>query len=181
MDLGSRIRDLRSRKKVMLGELAKRSGLTSSFLSQVERNITSPSISSLRRIAMALDTKVGYFFEEEVEEKLVFIRKARRKKFIDKKLKSYCEILVSGLLNIMMEPLLFTLKVGGKAERDGVSRQGEEFGIVLKGKVELLRDKKKFIMEEGDSIYFKSSKPHKMVNIDDVEARILWVIYIPSG
>jgi len=176
MDLGSRLRDLRRRQKMTLEELAKRTGLTSSFLSQVERNITSPSVKSLREIASGLNTKVSCFFEEEGSNDFVFIKKDKRKKIVNDKLKSCYEILASGLLDIRMEPSLLILKVGGKMEKQSGSNDGEEFGFVLKGKVELLRGPEKFIMEKGDSIYFKGVRSHKVVNIGNSEASLLWIV-----
>ena len=176
MDLGSRLRDLRRRQKMTLEELGKRTGLTSSFLSQIERNVTSPSVKSLREIAAALNTKVSHFFEEQRSRDFIFIKKDKRKKTVNDKFKSCYEVLASGLLDIRMEPSLIILKVGGKMEKQSDSLNSEEFGFVLKGKVELLRGREKFIMEKGDSIYFKGIKAYKVKNISNNEANLLWII-----
>jgi len=176
MDLGSRLRDLRRRQKMTLEKLAKRTGLTSSFLSQIERNITFPSVKSLREIAAALNTKVSRFFEEERRRDFIFVKKDKRKKVVNDKLKSYYEVLASGLLDIRMEPSLLILKTGGKMEKQSDSLDGEEFVFVLKGKVELVRNPEKFIMEKGDSVYFKGVKSHKIVNVGSNEATLLWVV-----
>lgn len=176
MDLGSRLRDLRRRQKMTLEELGKRTGLTSSFLSRIERNITSPSVKSLRETAAALNTRVSRLFEEEKTRNFVFVKKDKRKKFFKHKLKSCWEMLASGLLDIRMEPSLFILKVVGKMEKQSDSVDGEEFGLVVKGKVELLRGSEKFIMEKGDSVYFKGVKSHKIVNMGNNEANLLWIV-----
>ncbi len=176
MDLGSRLRDLRRRRKMTLEELAKRTGLTSSFLSQVERNITSPSVKSLRDIATALNTKVGCFFEEERGRDFIFIKKDNRKRVVNDGLKSFYEVLASDLLGIRMEPSFLVLKSGGMMEKQPGFVDGEEFAFVLKGKVELLRGTEKFVMEKGDSIYFKGVKSYKLVNIGGKEANLLWVV-----
>ena len=176
MDLGFRLRDLRRRQKMTLEELGKRTGLTSSFLSQIERNITSPSVKSLREIAAALNTKVSRFFEEQKSRDFVFIKKDKRKKNVNDRFKSCCEVLASGLLDIRMEPSFLILKVGGKVEKQSDSLNGEEFGFVLKGKVELLRGPERFIMGKGDSVYFKGIKSHKVKNIGSNEANLLWIV-----
>ena len=176
MNLGPRLRDLRRRQKMTLEKLAKRTGLTSSFLSQVERNITFPSVKSLREIASGLNTKVSCFFEEEEHRDFMFIKKDKRKNIVNDKLKSCYQVLASGLLDIRMEPSLLILKVGGETEKQPHSDDGEEFGFVLQGKVELLRGLEKFIMEKGDSIYFKGIKSHKIVNIGSSEAKLLWIV-----
>jgi len=160
-----------------LEELAKRTGLTSSFLSQVERNITSPSVKSLREIATALNTKVGCFFEEERSRDFIFIKKDKRRRVVNDGLKSCYEVLASDLLGIRMEPSLLILKSGGMMEKQPGSLDGEEFAFVLKGRVELLRGAEKFVMEKGDSIYFKGVKSYKVVNIGSNEANILWIVY----
>ncbi len=176
MDLGSRLRELRRGQRLTLEELGKRTGLTSSFLSQIERNITSPSVKSLREIAAALNTKVGRLFEEQKSRDFIFIKKNMRKKITNDEFKSCCEVLASGLLDIRMEPSLIILEVGGKTEKQSDSLDGEEFGFVLKGKVEILRGAEKFIMERGDSIYFKGVKAHEVKNISNSEANLLWII-----
>ena len=176
MDLGSRLRDLRRRQKMTLEELGRRTGLTSSFLSQIERNITSPSVKSLREIASALNIKVSRLFEEERSRDFVFVKKDNRKRAAKDKLNSRCQVLASGLLDIRMEPSLLILKVGEKMEKQSDSLDGEEFGFVLKGKVELVRGPEKFVMEKGDSIYFKGVKSHKVVNICRSEANLLWIV-----
>jgi len=179
MDLGSRLRDLRRRQKMTLEELGRRAGLTSSFLSQVERNVTSPSVKSLREIASALNTKVSHFFEEEERGRdFVFVKRDRRKSATKDKSNSRCEVLISGLLDVRMEPSLLILKAGEKIDKQSDYLDGEEFGFVLKGKVELLRGPEKFIMEKGDSIYFKGVKSHKVVNIGSSEANLLWVVSV---
>jgi len=106
----------------------------------------------------------------------MFIKKDKRKNIVNNKLKSRCQVLASGLLDIRMEPSLLILKVGGETEKQPRSDDGEEFGFVLQGKVELLRGLEKFIMEKGDSIYFKGVKSHKVVNIGSNEAKILWIV-----
>ena len=68
MKIGGKIKDLRTRQKTTLKELAKRTGLTASFLSQLERDLVLPSVSSLEKLAQALNTNVGYFFEDKEEK-----------------------------------------------------------------------------------------------------------------
>ena len=72
MDIGRRLKDLRILNDLTLEELASRSELTKGFLSQVERNLTSPSISTLEDILEALGTNLSDFFRKEEEEKIVF-------------------------------------------------------------------------------------------------------------
>lgn len=176
MEIGSRIKNLRINQRVTLKELARKTGLTTSFLSQLERNLTSPSVKSLEKIAQALNTKVGYFFEREEGKELTFVKKAIAKKVVDKEKNIFCETLASGFLNIKMQPQVFTLGVGAELAKELINPGGEKFGMVLKGKVELLCDSEKLILEEGDSIYCAyTQKPKKMINVGQTEVRFLWV------
>ncbi len=176
MKIGYRIKDLRNRQRVTLKELAEKTGLTTSFLSQLERDLTSPSVSSLEKIAEALNTKVGYFFESEEEKELIFIKRGFGKKVIDEEKNISCETLASGFLNIKMQPQIFTLGIGTELTKELMYPQGEKFGMVLKGKVELLCDSEKFTLEEGDSICCAyTQKLQGIKNIGSTEAKFFWI------
>ena len=181
MKIGARVKDLRVHQRITLNELAKKTGLTTSFLSQLERDIASPSVSSLEKIAEALNTKIGYFFEREEGKELIFIKKGMDKKVIDREKNISCEKLASGLLNIKMQPQVFTLGIGAELPKDTILPLGEKFGLVLKGRVELLCNSEKLTLEEGDSIYcVHTQKLEKMKNIAETEAKILLVIFMPD-
>lgn len=178
MKIGIRIKDLRIQRRMTLKELAKKAGFTTSFFSQLERDLTSPSVSSLEKIAQALNTKVGYFFEREEGKELILVKKGMGKKIIDKQKNVSCETLASGLLNIRMAPQVFTLGPGSELTKELISPAGEKFGMVLKGKIELLYDSEKLILEEGDSIYCVSTKKLKrMITMSETEAKFLWIVF----
>jgi transcriptional regulator with XRE-family HTH domain len=178
MKIGTRIKDLRIQQRITLKELAKRTGLTTSFLSQLERDLTSPSVSSLEKIAQALNTKVGNFFERDDKKELIFVKKGTHKKIIHGEEKIFCETLASGLLNIKMRPQFFTVGVGATLIKELIYFEGEKFGTVLKGKLELLFDSQKLVMEEEDSIYFSyTQKLRRVTNIGDSEAKFLWIVF----
>lgn len=174
---GARVKDLRIQQRMTLKELARKTGLTTSFLSQLERDLASPSVSSLEKIAQALNVKAAIFFEAEEKKELVFIKKDLGKKFLDKEKHIFSETLASGFLNIKMQPLIFTLGVGAELTRELIYSAIEKFGMVLKGRVEFYYDEEKMIFEEGDSIYCAhTQKFQKVKNIGDTEAKLLWVV-----
>ena len=180
MKIGSRIKALRTRQRTTLKDLSKKTGLTTSFLSQLERDVTSPSVPSLEKIAKALNTKIGYFFEREEGKELIVLKRGMGKRVLDKKRKVLCEGLASGFLNIKIEPQFFTLATGAKLTKGSLSTGGETFGIVLKGKVKLLCNSEKLILEEGDSVYLAyTRKPDKLVNIGKTSAKLLWIVITP--
>lgn len=177
MKIGYRIKDLRTEQRITLKDLAKNTGLTASFLSQLERDLVSPSVSSLEKIAEALNTKVGYFFETQKQKELVFIKRGMGKEFTDQERHISSKTLVSGLLNVKMEPFIFRLGAAAKLTKELIRPAGEKFAMVLKGKIEFFCNEEKFILEEGDSIYCTSIQmPQKAVNIGSIEAELLWVV-----
>ncbi len=179
MGIGENLRKIRLHKKLTLKDLSKRIGLTPSFLSQLERDKVSSSISTLRKIASTLNVKIGYLFEEEAE-KLALIKKDKRKEFKCEDSKTKGEILASGSLDIKIEPLLLTIDPGGETGKELSNHHGQEFGIVFEGRVKLILGKKEYVMEDGDSICFDSAEPHKLVNIGRKKAKALWVITSPD-
>lgn len=181
MKIGYRIKDLRTQQRITLKDVAKKTGLTTSFLSQLERDITSPSIGSLEKIASALNTKVGYFFEREGAKELIFVKKDFGKKVIDKEKNISYETLASGMLNIKMQPQAFTLQPGAELTNEVAHSHGEIFGMVLKGGIEFLCGEEKLILEEGDSIYCASAKkPQRIKNIGSAETKLLWIVFMPD-
>ncbi len=181
MKIGYRIKNLRIQQRITLKELAKKTGLTTSFFSQLERDLISPSVGSLEKIAEALNTKVGYFFEMEEQKELVFIKKGMGNKFFDKEKHISSETLASGLLNIKMRPFIFTLGVGAELTRELIYPAAEKFGMVLKGRVEFYCDEEKITFEEGDSIYcVYTQKLQKVRNIGETEARLFWIVFTPG-
>ncbi len=178
MKIGARIKDLRIRHGITLKELANKTGLTVSFLSQLERDLTSPSIKSLEKVARSLNTKVGYFFAGEEQKELLFIKKGMGKKSIDIKRKITSEIIASDFLDIKMQPQVFTIGIGGELTKELIYPKGEKFGMVLKGKLELLCDSQNLVLKEGDSIYCAYvQRPHKLTNIGKTEAKFLWIVF----
>lgn len=177
MKIGYRIKDLRIRQRVTLKGLAKKTGLTASFFSQLERDLVSPSISSLEKIAQALGTKVGYFFEGDKQKELVFVKRDTGKKFFDKKRKMSCETLASGLLNIKMQPQVFTLGIGATLTDELNYPGAEKFGILFKGKIAFHCGKERLVFERGDSIYCaRTQRLNKATNIGATEAKLVWII-----
>ena len=131
MDIGKKIKELRLSNDLTLEELASRSELTKGFLSQVERNLTSPSISTLEDILEALGTDLSHFFRQEQEKKIVF----HTADFFEDEQEDYkIEWIVPNAQKNDMEPILLTLHPGCES-MEMVSHSGEEFGYVLKGSI----------------------------------------------
>jgi transcriptional regulator with XRE-family HTH domain len=177
--LGKHLKKARKERGYSLEELARRTGFSKSFLSQIENGKNSPSIASLRRITAALEVTVGELFDEDRGEQVYFLKSGQRRSFEVAKDKVTFEFGASSFPNRKMEAIFFTLQPGG--ERDGeFTRDGEEFGTVVEGTLLFELGGKQYCMEPGDSIYFRSNIPHRWRNPGEQAMRAIWVVTPPS-
>ncbi len=179
MDIGERIKYLRQANDLTQEELADRCELTKGFISQLERDMTSPSISTLKSILEALGVSLASFFRSaDANERFVF-REDDYATRIDEDLASSISWLVPNAQKNLMEPVLLILDPGGRSFSDN-PHKGEEFGLVLSGQIILKIGDRMDIVAAGESFYFESSVPHELINEGDIEAKIVWVSSPPS-
>jgi len=164
-----------------LRDLAKLSGCSISFLSQLERDLISPTVASLRKIADALGVTITSFFgDDESEKDTVVVRKDERVRLGSKASKVTYESLKPREANSVLEPLYHILEKDAYSGDDYNVHLGEEFVIVMKGQVEITLDKKVIILNEGDSALYNSNIPHRWKNTFDGETTLLWVNTPPT-
>ena len=175
MDIGSKLKELRQLNDLTLEELASRSELTKGFLSQVERNLTSPSISTLEDILEALGTSLSQFFADQKQEQVVF---QTQDFFIDERENHTVEWIVPNAQKNEMEPILLTLPFNGKSNKM-YAHTGEEFGYVLQGEIQLVRGKEVFTVKEKETFYLDGKQCHYLENIQKQEAKVLWITTPP--
>lgn len=175
MDIGKKLRELRIQNDLTLGDLASRSELTKGFLSQVERNLTTPSIASLEDILEALGTTLSEFFREEEEEQIVF---STQDFFEDAREDYTIEWVIPNAQRNQMEPILLTLHPHRKSQ-EMLSHRGEEFGYVLKGTITLVRGNKKYKLKAQETFYMDGTKGHYLYNQGNADAKVLWITTPP--
>ena len=171
MNIGERLKELRLRNGLTLEELASRSELTKGFLSQVERELTSPSISTLEDILEALGTNLSEFFQKETDEKIVF---SQQDFFVAEKDAYTIEWIIPNAQKNEMEPILMTLYPHEKSMLME-SHNGEEFGYILKGNVTLVRGHKRYRLKAKETFYLDGKTSHYLENHSNSEAKILWI------
>ena len=176
MEIGQKIKQLRIQKGLTLEELASRSELTKGFLSQVERDLTTPSIATLEDILEALGSNLSEFFREEPEAQIVF---TEQDFFIDEQEEYTIQWVVPNAQKNEMEPIVLTLAPHGTS-MELISHRGEEFGYVLKGSVTLVHGTKRNKLKPGDTFYLTNVKTHKLYNHGGNEAKVLLVSTPPS-
>lgn len=178
MKLGEKIRKLRKEQKISIEKLAQMSGLSTGLISQMERDITIPSVGSLWDVAKALNVHINYFFDE-YEDKNPIVRKNERKKIIIPNSNVTYELL-SPNLNNKMEFLMVEIEPGMCSSDEQICHEGEECGYMIQGSMKVKWGSKEYILNEGDSIYFDSTVPHRFVNIGDKVAISIWTMTPPS-
>lgn len=178
MQIGEKIKRLRVEKQLTQEELANRCELSKGFISQVERDLTSPSIATLTDILDVLGTDLTGFFSEDEQEKVVFTKDDMFEKS-DEKLKYSLMWLVSNAQKNSMEPIIISLEPGGQYIEDE-PHEGEEFGYVISGTITLLLGNKKYKVKKGESFYFKANTNHNVSNSGKVAAKFIWISTPPS-
>ncbi|MTI94143.1 MAG: helix-turn-helix domain-containing protein [Firmicutes bacterium] len=177
-ELGVKIRSKRIEKKLSLKELATLIDKTPSFLSQVERGLAEPSITSLRKIANALEVPIFYFLLNPEEHNPVVRRKQR--KILSFPGYSLTFELLSPNLNQQMEMIQGRLKPGAATCDKPLTHLGEECTVVLAGTMEIQVGSEKYTLTEGDCIYYFASIPHKITNIGSDELVFISSITPPN-
>jgi transcriptional regulator with XRE-family HTH domain len=176
--LGPKLRSLRKAKHLSLKQLAERAGCSPSYISMVENNKVDPGVSRLKKIADALETTIVDLFSAQTRQRLV-IRKDERIRAEFSGSRTRIEILVPQLPQKEMDARLAVIYPGGSSEGE-YRHPGQEFGLVLKGLLELSVDGIKHLLEEGDSFYFESARKHCFRNPGEKDAFVVWVNHPPS-
>ncbi len=180
IDIGEKIRKLRKDKGINISDLAKIANLSTGLISQIERNLVVPSVTSLWKIAKGLEVSIGYFFDEEDKKDInPIIKKTDRKKIVTKNLNAVYELLTPDL-NRKIEFLYITIEPGDATTTDLIAHEGEECGLIMKGKLLVRTEKKDYVLEEGDSIYLNSTIAHRYINIGDEPCESIWAMTPPS-
>lgn len=176
MSLGSKIRDLRVLNQLTQEELADRCELTKGYISQIENDLTSPSISTLVDMLSALGTNLKEFFSDEADEKIVFSDDDYFEKEADYGLITW---LVPNAQKNEMEPIMLTLEAGKETDID-MPHEGQEFGYVLNGEVEIHIGSRVFKCKKGETFYYTTDKNHYIKNVKKEIAKVIWVSSPPN-
>ena len=170
--IGKKINALRKAKGLTLQEVSDGSGLSAAFLSQVEREKSSPSVASLASIARALDVNPSYFFPPPQGNGLLVHGYARQPFRMDDADVVYAR-LGGDLAERVIEPLHVTYPAGYESEE--LTHEGEEFYYVLAGQLTIRLDGEEYRLNAEDSMHFFSCRPHQMINRAEVPVHVIAV------
>jgi transcriptional regulator with XRE-family HTH domain len=177
--VGEKLSKLRKEKGYSIAALSKLSDVSTGLISQIERDLVVPSVVSLWKLAKALDTSINYFFDEKKDIQHTIIRSGEHRIIITEKGFAEYEMLSPSDSDPsrILDFTKITLKSGEEIDKDDlVSHEGEECGYVLEGSMIVRIRDRNFTLNKGDSIYFKSSQPHKYYNISDADCVSIWAM-----
>lgn len=174
VSVGERIRLIRRHKRLSLRALSAASGLSSNAISLIERGENSPTVSSLRRLANALEVPIAAFFQDPTEQLVTFVKAHQRSRSNVKGM--LIESLDAGLVDQRLEPFLITVEAGAGATAETYTHVGEEFIHCLEGVIEYRVEDRLYEMGPGDSLLFKATQIHSFRNPSASSAVALIVI-----
>ncbi len=177
MLLGEKIKQLRQQCGLTQEELADRCELTKGYISQIENDLTSPSIATFEDIVSALGVSVKEFFADyDDEEKIVFTEQEFIEKVSEESTQNW---LVPNAQKNEMEPLHIVLNGHSSTPQDN-PHEGEEFGYVLNGEIKIHLGKKVYKCKKGESFYFTADKLHYIENSRTQSATFIWISSPPT-
>ncbi len=179
MGVGDRIREIRENKKISLRNLAERTEVSASLISQIENGKVDPSLSTLRKIAIALDVALFSLVLVDNSESTLLVKKHERRAVVWPKAGLDYEIIHSDQ-NKKMAFMIGTLAPGGATSETLLNHPGEECLLVRQGVLTVCVGDEVVNLEEGDSLYFDSTIPHRLLNAQDDECRFFLIITPPK-
>lgn len=170
--------ELRRRQGYTLAQVARRAGVSVSFLSAIERARAKPSIATLQRLAGIYKTNVLSMFGAEDQNKSSRLVRPSDRKVLRPEPGVQMELLVVG--RSQMEPHIFRIAPGASSG-GSYHHEGEEFIYVLQGSLELWLDEiERYVLAAGDTLHFESTHAHRWKNLSEKETVLLWVNTPPT-
>lgn len=174
MEIGEKLRNLRIQKNLTQEELGERTDLTKGYISQLERDLSSPSMETFFDILEVLGVTPAEFFKQKTGDHKIVYTEEDTTFYSDEEHGYYIKWLIPESNEKEMEPILLTLDKKGQYKQFTPS-QSETFIYVLEGKVALQFGESLYEAEAGESIYYEASKPHRLQNQANSTSKVLIV------
>ncbi|MFZ4199693.1 helix-turn-helix domain-containing protein [Lysinibacillus sp. NPDC056220] len=174
MQIGAKIKALRLKKGLTQEELGERTDLSKGYISQLERDLNSPSIETLFSILEVLGSTPKEFFDDESPEQKVVYTKEDQSIFTDEEKKYEIQWLIPTSNEKEMEPIFLTFEANGEFKQFEPSLS-ETFIYVVKGRIRLVLGNEQYIASEGNALYFDATDHHQIFNAHAAETKILLV------
>jgi len=175
IDVGGRLRELRQGIGVSMRALARMSGLSANALSMIERGRTSPSVSTLYKLASAIGVPITAFFREEPTQNEVVFRKATERTRVPF-MRGLWEGLGGEMFIGRVEPFMLTLESGASSGPFGIVHTGHEFVFCIRGELEYEVENEHFLLDQGDTLLFAAELRHRWRNPGRTVTNALFVL-----
>ena len=175
VDVGPRLKELREARNISMRALATKSGLSANALSMIERGRTSPSVSTLYKLADAMGISITAFFGSETDKKqVVFIKSDERSRMSFTR--GVFEALGGEQFIGRVEPFMLTMESAATSGPHFITHTGHEFVFCLRGQLDYQVEKEVFTLSAGDSLLFASQLKHKWRNAGKTVTNALIII-----
>lgn len=176
VDVGSNLRRLREERDLTIRALADKSGLAVNTLSLIENAKSSPSVSTLQQLAVALQVPVAAFFEVEArEDNIAYIKAVNRPQAAFEQ--GTLADLGAGTSIRAVEPFIVTLEPQASSGYEDIVHTGFEFVYCLEGQIGYTIRGRTYLLEPGDSLLFEAYLPHRWQNLGPGVSRSILVLY----
>ncbi len=167
--IGRSIRSLRKANKITLQQMASETGLSTGYLSNIERNITSPTLMNLQKICEVFNTSLGDLIERNAQERIV-IKKEERESYLDNQSDMKIDIVDFGIEQVSF--LFVHLEPMSDTREERWTHEFDEVGTVLSGQLTVLLENEEIDLQEGDSIFVKANTKHSFFNKSTDQASV---------
>jgi transcriptional regulator with XRE-family HTH domain len=175
-EIGAKLAKARAERGWSLAQLAERSGLSTAAVHKIEKNGMTPTIASLMKIASALGKSVGYFVEESDSARPVtMIRRDERTRLFTSKQGLVLENISGRYGPFWVAGAEASLEPFADSGPDPMTHPGEELVLVLEGRMRFVIDDEQYDLEAGDSLHFRTVRPHAWSNPSEQPARAIWL------
>ena len=178
MDFGKRVKEFRLKQDLTLKQLAKKSGISASMLSQIKKKKKNPTLQVACQIAEGLNTTLSTLLEERKKEEVIITRKADRLIYIDEKSQFQRHLLSPSFSMNGIEFLLNIMPPNGQSSIFPPHKTGvTETVYIAKGSLQLtLGEEVQEVLNEGDSIYYNANTTHHFKNLLDTPCEYYVII-----
>ncbi len=176
IDIGSKLLRLRKEQGQSLRALSTLSGISANAISLIERNKISPTISTLTKLIVTLNSNLTFLFENHNTKNAIYLKHNSNPQIVSRNSKVKLASLGNGLPNQKIEPVIATFDKGAKSGSKTITHQGNELVYCLEGRIRFEVDGQHYLLEPGDSLFFNGTKPHCWENASKGKSRVLAVM-----
>lgn len=174
--IGPKIRQLRKQKDLSLQQLAERSGVSAATIHKIERNGMVPTVTTLMKIAGALNRSVAYFVEEQEEAKpVVFTPGSERRQVFTSKQGLELRGITGPYGLFFMAGAIAVVEPHADSGPKPMEHQGEELVLLISGTLVFEIDGEEYVLNPGDAVHFRTDRLHKWANPSDQPAEAAWM------